>query len=91
MLSSSHRLDCFAVGKLFKTSDPVEDESDSEMETTVPKKRSARAKRASDKSGRKKKGSRTGGKNSEAATDAVPTTLDGQQVSPTPAPVFDNN
>jgi len=90
VLLSSCRLDCFAVGKLFKTSDPVEDESDSETEITVPKKRSARAKRASEKSGRKK-GSRTGGKNSEAVTDAVPITLNGQQVSRTPAPVFDNN
>ena len=90
MLSGSHRLYCFTVGKLFKTSDAVEDESDSETETMVPKKRSARAKRTSEKSGRKK-GSRTGGKNLEAVTDAAPATSNGQQVSPTPAPILNNN
>ena len=32
---SAHHIDCFSAGKLFKTS--VEDESDSETQTTVPK------------------------------------------------------
>jgi hypothetical protein len=81
----SSLLDCSFTGKLFQTSDAVEDESDSETQITVPKRKtavSARAKHDSEKSGRKKKNTGTGRKKSEAVTSAVPTTSKDHQVSP---------